>query len=341
MIANLEQARAWDGDEGDHRAEHYERYDRSVRGYHERLLQAARIAQDDRVLDVGCGNGQSTRDAARVAAAGRVLGVDLSNRMIERARELSTREGLGNIRFMRADAQVHPFPAETFDVVISRFGAMFFIDHVAAFRNIAAGMKAGARLASVSWQPFRNNEWILQISDCLAGETMHGPPENGPNPFGLAKTDYIRAVLTEAGFDDIDIQDVREPFFLGAHAGDALAFLQGSMGWIPDDPDGAAETCALEKLRNILSAHETADGVVFGSAAWVVTARRTAAANPEDLFPGQPTASGRRPRAPSGRIAVDTTDLQHASMMPGDIGWRNHHTHHLPPKEITNGARFF
>ena len=110
VIANLEQARIWDGYEGDHRAEQHERYDRSVRGYHERLLRAAWVVQDEHVLDVGCGNGQSTRDAARAATAGTVLGVDPSERMIERAREFGAREGLRNVRFLLADAHV-PIPA--------------------------------------------------------------------------------------------------------------------------------------------------------------------------------------------------------------------------------------
>jgi SAM-dependent methyltransferase len=108
--ANAEQAAQWDGPAGEHRIRH----------------AAAGAGPRDRVLDIGCGTGQSTRDAARAAVAGSALGVDLSERMLEHARRLSAGEGLRNVTFLQADAQVHRFAAAHFDLCISRFGAMFF-----------------------------------------------------------------------------------------------------------------------------------------------------------------------------------------------------------------------
>jgi ubiquinone/menaquinone biosynthesis C-methylase UbiE len=99
--------------------------------------RGVRIRPGDHVLDIGCGAGQTTRDAARLAVAGSVLGVDVSAPMIECARRLTDAAGLQNVDFERADAETHHFPAEHFDVVISRFGTMFFRDSVAAFTNIA------------------------------------------------------------------------------------------------------------------------------------------------------------------------------------------------------------
>jgi ubiquinone/menaquinone biosynthesis C-methylase UbiE len=89
------------------------------------------------VLDIGCGAGQSTRDAARAAALGSVLGVDISEELLERARRRTAEEGLSNATYERGDAQIHPFPPSSFEVIISRFGTMFFADPVAAFCNIA------------------------------------------------------------------------------------------------------------------------------------------------------------------------------------------------------------
>ena len=131
-IANKEMAAAWDGDEGAEWARDWERYDRAVAGYQARLMAAAAIGPAQRVLDVGCGNGETSRAAARQAAAGSVLGVDLSSSMLERARQLAATEGLANVRFEQADAQVQRFEPGAFDVVVSRFGTMFFADPVAA-----------------------------------------------------------------------------------------------------------------------------------------------------------------------------------------------------------------
>src|SRR6516225_8501986 len=124
--ANAEQARAWDGDEGAYWAGNAGRFDRAVAAYHERFLAAAVIGCADRVIDIGCGTGQTTRDAARAAADGRALGVDLSARMIERARRLAAEHEIANAAFEQADAQIHPFETEAFDVAISRTGTMFF-----------------------------------------------------------------------------------------------------------------------------------------------------------------------------------------------------------------------
>jgi SAM-dependent methyltransferase len=114
-----------------------DQYDADLRRNHERFMAAMRIGPGDRVLDVGCGVGQTTRQAARVAVSGSVLGVDVSESMLERARRLTAAAGLGNARYELGDIEVHRLPREHFDVVISCFGTMFFADPVAAFRNIA------------------------------------------------------------------------------------------------------------------------------------------------------------------------------------------------------------
>src|SRR5437588_1194187 len=126
--ANAEQSAAWNGGEGAYWAEHANQLDRVIAGHDRPFQAAAAIQPTDRVLDVGCGTGQTTRHAAKAAPAGSALGVDLSSKMIDLARRLALAEGAANASFEQADAQVHPFGARSFDVAISRTGAMFFGD---------------------------------------------------------------------------------------------------------------------------------------------------------------------------------------------------------------------
>jgi ubiquinone/menaquinone biosynthesis C-methylase UbiE len=151
--SNTEQLRAWDGGEGAYWAANADRFDRGVAAYHGRFLAAAGIGNTDHVLDIGCGTGQTTRDAARAAASGSALGVDLSSQMIGHARRRAAQDGIANARFEQADAQIYPFAAGAFDVAISRTGAMFFGDPAAAFGNIGRALRPAGRLTLLTWQP--------------------------------------------------------------------------------------------------------------------------------------------------------------------------------------------
>ncbi|MEU3453638.1 class I SAM-dependent methyltransferase [Micromonospora sp. NPDC006766] len=126
-------------------AEHQARYDAINSGFNELLL--AVVGPGDRVLDLGCGNGQLTRLAARRSGAGHAVGVDLSAPMLDRARASAVDEGVANVEFVRGDTQVHPFPPDGFGVALSRFGVMFFADPVAAFANVGRALRPGGRLA--------------------------------------------------------------------------------------------------------------------------------------------------------------------------------------------------
>ena len=143
-------------------------YDAELRRHHEHLRAATDIAPADRVLDIGCGAGQTTRDAARAASSGSVLGVDISEQMLERARRLTQDAGLQNISYELGDAQVHRFSPASFDVLISRFGTMFFADPDAAFANLASASRRGARLVMMVWQGCVRNEWATAIPEALA-----------------------------------------------------------------------------------------------------------------------------------------------------------------------------
>jgi len=273
--ANTEQAQAWDGDEGAYWAQNAERFDRALGAYRERFLAAAGIGRADRVLDIGCGTGQTTRDAARAAADGFALGVDLSRRMIELGRRLAAGQGIGNALFEQADAQIHPFPAAGFDVAISRTGTMFFGDPSAAFANIARAIRPGGRLALLVWQGPEANEWIRELAGALAaGRDLPTPPAGCPGPFAQASPEAVRAVLDAAGFSRIELDGLRRPMWFGSDAEDACAFVLGLMGWMIQDLDDAGRGRALRNLRATLNRHDTGPGVFYESATWIITATR-------------------------------------------------------------------
>jgi SAM-dependent methyltransferase len=273
--SNEEQLRAWDGDEGAYWAEHADHFDRSIAVYHERLLSVAAIRSADRVLDIGCGTGQTSRDAGRAAPQGSAVGVDLSSRMLECARRRTAEAGLTNVTYEQADAQVHPFPRHGYDVAISRTGAMFFGDHVAAFTNVANALTPQGRLALVVWQAPAANEWIREIFSALAaGRDLPGPQPDAPGPFSLSDPARVHDLLATAGFTDITVDGLEAPMRFGDDGDDAHRFVLGLMGWMLDGLDDAGRARAVEDLRATMHAHDTGEGVTFGSAVWTVTAVR-------------------------------------------------------------------
>ena len=248
-------------------------YDAELRRHNEIFRTAVKVGTRDRVLDIGCGAGQSTRDAARVATEGSALGVDVSGEMLEIARRRSAEEGLRNVTYERGDAQLQVFPSAGFDLCISRFGVMFFASPAAAFANIGRAMRPGARLAWMVWQSQDRNEWATAIQRALApGVAMSG---DAASPFSLGDPAITTEILRVAGFVSVDFAEVQEPVFYGRDvdaAYDALIGLQ-----LVKDSLARADVeadAALRRLRDLLDAHLTADGVLFDSRAWIITALR-------------------------------------------------------------------
>lgn len=276
-IANVDMANAWDGEEGDQWTQFADEYDTSMRSIWGRYLEMDPIAPTDRVLDIGCGSGQSTRDAARLAVDGSALGVDLSESMLAEARRRASTEGLTNVEFLRADVQVHAFAAATFDLAISRFGSMFFSDRPSAFSNIASALRPGGRMALLVWQAAARNEWIMVARESMAaGRDLPMPAPGAPGPAALADPDDVEALLTGVGFEAIEFTSFEEPLWFGADADAAYAFV-GGIGIVKGLSEGLEEGAraeAHEKLKSALRSHETPEGVRFDSAVWLITARK-------------------------------------------------------------------
>lgn len=278
-IANTEQAAAWDGPTGAHWAAHDETYVRTSLRHTTRLFERAEIAEADRVLDIGCGTGTTTCDAAERAAAGTALGLDLSAAMLEIARARASDRSLGNVSFEQADAQVHQFEPGSFDIAISRFGCMFFADAVAAFSNIAGGLAEGGRVALLSWDEIDANEWIRETRLVLAaGRALPSPPPGAPGMFGLSDPERIETILDAAGFDDVQVERNDDPVMLGPDAEAAAAFIGGTgfaQTLLEDLAEGERKRALLE-LTEMLREHESANGVELGSSVWLTSAQRRA-----------------------------------------------------------------
>jgi SAM-dependent methyltransferase len=224
-------ARAWDGPEGERWAAHATGYERANTRQWRRFLELVPVRASDRILDVGCGNGRSACELARLATAGAATGVDLSSAMLEVARSRAAHEGLTNVRFEQADAQVHAFDPAAADLVVSVFGVMFFDDPVAAFRNLRGALAPEGRLAVLVWRELARNDWVFAVREALAaGRQLPDPPRDAPGPFSFADRDRVREVLEAAGFQDVQLQSVDEPVDLGGDLDEAYAFVRDPRG---------------------------------------------------------------------------------------------------------------
>lgn len=244
------------------------------------MLDAARLQPPEWVLDVGCGHGTSTLDAAeRVAPTGRVVGVDISPAMLEPARDRVAAAGLNNVELLEADAQMHPFEPGSFDAMISRFGTMFFQDPAAAFANFGRALRPGGRLVFVCWQDPLKSEWVavaLGAAVTALGRAPDLGPPGAPGTFAFADGDRLTRLLTGGGFAEVTLEAVTRPVRIGRDIENAVGFilsLSEARKMLADVPSQAAEA-VLAALRAAFAPYAGPHGVVMDSTAWLVSAHR-------------------------------------------------------------------
>lgn len=201
--ANAAQARYWNDAPGRKWALYQERLDRLMAEVRDLLLDTAAASPGERVLDIGCGTGDTLLALSdAVGLTGRITGADISTPLLDTARRRAA--GLANCEFLLADVQTQSFPSGSFDLAVSRFGTMFFADPVAAFVNIARALRPGGRIAMAAWDRVDRNPWMTLARKAAVdrlGEPAPEPP-GATNPFAFADTARVLSILDAAGFHD-------------------------------------------------------------------------------------------------------------------------------------------
>jgi SAM-dependent methyltransferase len=251
--------------------------DRQIQSLGDRAIDALAPRPGERVLDIGCGCGQTTFELAkRVSPGGEAVGIDISRTMLDVARQRAADLGVGGVRFLEADAQTWAFEPGGFDGLFSRFGVMFFADPKAAFRNLLGALMPGGRLAFACWRSLPENPWITLPMAAAAAYLPPPPPfdPDAPGPVALANPDRVRDILVSAGFADLEIAP-----FDTAVGGNSLedslkvALRVGPLGArLRESPDLAPKI--VDVVRNAFAAHLRDGAVWMEGAAWIVTARR-------------------------------------------------------------------
>lgn len=271
----------WNGDSGTRWAANLARLDVMLEDFGAAAIKAADARPGDQILDIGCGSGSSTFPLAeQVGPGGHVLGVDISEQLIEIARAAAP---VGApVEFRCADAATAPLPDGRFDLLFSRFGVMFFDDPVAAFTHMRRALKPGGRLAFVCWRGAQENDWVrvpmAAIRDIV--ETAPADPA-APGPFAFGDRQRLADLLAAAGFAAIDIApfDTTMSYGRGATRQEAvddaldMAFQVGPLSRaLADQPDDIRERAAVA-VRAAFAKRPGETSVLIDGAAWVVTAR--------------------------------------------------------------------
>jgi len=244
------------------------------------LLAAAQVTPGERVLDIGCGTGVTTEPyAIAVGPAGHVTAVDISQPMLDAARQRIEARGLSNVTLLLADAQVHAFPPGSFDLATSRLGVMFFADPTAAFRNLLAALRPGGRLVMAVWATVAES---LHQSLPLEVAVRHlGPPApqaaRAPGPNAYGERDYLRDILTGAGFGELAIEARR--FLVHGESAAATAEHAGQFGAVQrlmdeKGADAATRQAIIDETAAALAAYATQDGVRLPAVFLLATGRR-------------------------------------------------------------------
>ena len=274
---NADEIAYWNGPGGQRWLNRQQALDALLAPIAEVLVDRAAPRVGEIVLDIGCGCGATSISLARrVAPGGRVLGIDVSSPMLERARQLAPK-GLP-VDFALADATVYPFEPGRANLLCSRFGVMFFADPVQSFANMRCGLRGGARLAFACWRELRENPWLLLP---LQEAYRHVPrlPEVGPEdpgPFSFAAERRVRGILERAGFRAIALEPINLSLDLANGRGlDAAVDAALGIGPASRALDGqpvALRAAAAESIRAALAQCQVGDTVPLRGALWIVTA---------------------------------------------------------------------
>ena len=275
---NADQATYWNGPAGQHWTDRQPMQDILLAPVSQVLLDRAAAQPGERILDVGCGCGATTiAFAERVAPDGFVLGIDISAPMLARAREIAP-QGLP-LDFVLADATVHSFDSAGFDLLVSRFGVMFFADPVASFTNLRSALRPSGRVAFACWREPRHNPWMMTPLQAVYEHVpkMPRPEPEDPGPFAFASEERVHRILEQAGFSGIAMES--RDLSLDIAMGRGLdAAVEGALEIGPasralDGHPADVRAAAKGSIRDALIPFVRGDSVPLPASIWIVTAR--------------------------------------------------------------------
>jgi ubiquinone/menaquinone biosynthesis C-methylase UbiE len=275
---NADQIAYWNGPAGERWAERQETQDVLLAPVADILIDRARPAVGERIIDIGCGSGATTFAFARkVGPSGQVLGVDISGPMLARARQ-SKPAGLP-AEFVLADATVYPFEPASFDLLASRFGVMFFAEPARSFANMRGALRPSGRLAFACWREPRENPWSMVPLQAVYQHVPQMPQQNpeDPGPFAFASEARVNRILGDAGFKGIAMEpcnlalDVAIGSGLDAAVGFAIGI--GPASRALEGQPAEIRAAATASIREALAPFAKANTVALPASIWIVTAR--------------------------------------------------------------------
>jgi SAM-dependent methyltransferase len=279
-IANTAQHEYWNKVAGPRWVGLGDLVERRVRPVNDLLLARSGVAAGESVLEIGCGTGATTLPLSRaVGERGRVVGIDISAPMLAGARKRIAESGVGNVALLEADAQVHRFEPDRFDLIISRFGIMFFVDPVAAFRNVLPAARPRGRLCFACWAPLEENRhWLIPYEVALRHLGPPAPSDpHAPGPLAFSEPAYVRSILETAGFAEIEI-DRETPEIIGSTPEEEAEYAcaMGPPARLIEEkkPDDAARETIRREMVEAFAAYAKGDELRLPSTVFLVTARR-------------------------------------------------------------------
>jgi len=280
--ANPAQSEAWNGENGRRWVASADQRDQILAPVADALFAAAGLTAGLRVLDIGCGCGVTTlRAAALVGGTGAATGIDLSGPMLDLAQQRAVLSAAANTSFVQGDGQTHTFDPASVDVIIGRFGTMFFSDPIGAFTNIGTALRPGGRLVLATWQPLAANEWLIVPGAALLNHTAMraAASDDGPGMFAQSDPETVTSTLRAAGFVDIALEATEVTFTIGQTLDEAVEYLADSgpgRVLLETIPEGPARDAALADVSAALVNHHGASGVQLRGGIWLITATRPA-----------------------------------------------------------------
>jgi SAM-dependent methyltransferase len=280
-VANAEAIEAWDGPLFDRFVQYREIVVAGLGNHGDAALRLYPPDTGGRVLDIGCGFGDTTQQLARlVGPEGFAVGVDAAPRFIDAARQEATEDGVENVRFEVADVELTKF-TERYDMAFSRFGTMFFANPVAALRNVRNALEPGGKLVMVVWRAKAENDWLYRAQTIterfVAKPEDYDEPTCGPGPFSMANADTTSGILLSAGYAEIGLRRLDLPINMGADLDQAIEIVMalgpaGEILRLAGDRAAHLHEPIREALREGLAEWATPEGIIAPASTWIVSA---------------------------------------------------------------------